>query len=258
MDKKTVINIVVLFLFVLAIAAPANAAFDLNTWTENLIADDTAGQGFVINSPTLTTTAAGGLTRAVLFSGTNDLNYMLEGSVRVDTTFDDDFFGFVVGYNNNDYSNASANYILIDWKQATQDFDFGSGSGTGYKGLALSTVTGSVAGSFPGNDYAWQHTGPVTEQLRASTLGSTGWADEQTYDFKLMYTPGRVRLFIDGSLELDYTGSFSDGSLGLYQFSQREVEFSNLSMTYIPAPGAVLLGSIGAGLVGWLRRRRTL
>lgn len=65
------------------------------------------------------------------------------------------------------------------------------------------------------------------------------------------------------------TWSLSVASAGMYTvvFEVRNsldsikdsyVGIDNVLLQVIPAPGAVLLGGIGVGLVGWLRRRRTL
>ena len=54
------------------------------------------------------------------------------------------------------------------------------------------------------------------------------------------------------SVYLEFQAVGTADSYGSY------IDDVRLTCTPIPAPGAVLLGTLGTGLVGWMRRRRTL
>jgi len=188
----------------------------------------------------------------VFFNKKNSQGTSLSGEITVQTSSDNDFIGFVLGYNAGDLTNSAANYILIDWKQGDQN----AYSADGYDGLAISRVTGAL-----GSTDAWGHTGNVEELARATTFGSTGWADNALYTFDLIFTSSLIEVKVNGVTELSITdtfaGTFNDGSFGFYNFSQDNVLYAGVDqqvVPQVPLPAAVFM--FLPALLGFMGLRR--
>jgi Thrombospondin C-terminal region len=190
----------------------------------------------------------------VFQNGVDSQGLSLAGTITVETTSDNDFIGFVLGYTQGDIDgNSDTDYILVDWKQGTQ--------GGWDEGLAISRVTGPIqaSGTNTAAD-AWDHVGSVELLTRATNLGNVGWDDNTTYSFQIDFTATFIRVLVNGVLELDVAGSFANGAFGFYNFSQPSVRYAGITeevvVPEIPIPGALPLMLTGMGLVSFLKRRK--
>lgn len=233
------------------VATTAHAAqVDLNTWA----GAEGGSSNWVIQGggDSVLQTVNGDPT--VFHNGEDSQLKKLSGTIEVETTGDDDYIGFVLGFNSGDFGNAMADYMLIDWKQSNQVFHGCLGSA----GLAISRVSGPLGD----NSGAWCHDSAnnVTELARATNLGGTGWADNTEYTFDLTFRSNLIEVFVDGVKEISLAGSFANGSFGFYNYSQGSVRYAGLEEDVIPptvplpATLPLLAGAVAAAL--GLRRRR--
>lgn len=220
-------------------AVLAQANVDLNTWSKKgpsgngnwtVAADGSSVFQSINGNPTY------------FVSPNNFFNTTIEGRFGVETTADDDYIGFVFGYNEPGDNSTDASFFLFDWKQFNQ-----SGTELGFR---LSRVNGTNTPPFsnaendnlPNYDVLAINTGTGTGS------GTLGWADNTVYDFDLLFGDDRIKIdisggtgeFASGLTIFDLTPSdvgftaFETGQFGFYNYSQQSVRYESFTRTDDP------------------------
>ncbi len=259
MFKKKVLIVVgsVFLLSSISVAAP----LDLSGWsalTLNFAGGQPAGN-WVLGAGNTSVTQTVNADPSFYLNNINQTSYSMDGSWQVLTSSDDDYMGFVFGYQD------SSNFYLFDWKQGTQSY----ASTVAQEGMTIKKMTGSTGNGLVDLSLGefWENEHDLGDMdVLAQNHGNTkGWADGVLYDFHLDFAPGVFTIEVkQGASTLwDVTVSdstFTSGEFGFYNYSQQSVKYSGFEQVggvVIPEPTTLLLFGTGlAGLAVAGRRRK--
>ena len=160
-------------------------------------------------------------------SNTNHSNVKIQGQLQVNEGADDDFVGWVIGYQAPNSGTATDVYdtYLIDWKGGQELLN-------GYvapEGFSLIRINGTLNVNDRHQTF-WGHNDLGAFDVLETRQGAgMGWNNFQTYGIELQYTPTRLLFLVDGDTIFNREGCYQDGKFGLYTFTQTNAIFSGYS-----------------------------
>ncbi len=201
---------------------------DLSTWTVvqyELNAQDDANWALDATNTVVEQTI--NADASIFLSDFDIASTQIEGSWRVDTSGDDDYMGFVFGYQ------GRGHYYLFDWKQLDQ----GDALGFAQHGMSVKVIEVDGGGDPTGLDL-WP-TSPTTGNVTVLRHNTIGWEDFVDYEFQLTFFPGQFQIeVLEGDTVLESwtvdDDTYTGGGFGFYNYSQGNVLYSGFTQRDLP------------------------
>ncbi|MBE9061400.1 putative Ig domain-containing protein [cf. Phormidesmis sp. LEGE 11477] len=202
--------------------------FDLSTWTVeqyDFTNRDVPGD-WVVSADGTVVEQLNNSNASIFLSPTEFSNERIEGTFRTNTTEDDDFIGFVFGYQDNQH------YYLFDWKQKPQNAPYGPSE----SGMHVRVVNSEAP--LDGEDF-WLR-GEDNEKIKTLYSNDIAYSDQTDYQFSIDLTPGAFTITVrEGDRVVDSItvedDTFAAGKFGFFNMSQKNVFYSGFQSSEVPA-----------------------